>query len=138
MGNLTSSVREPIAVISQVDLGQTGQQFPRSRFYPPAKHPFIAMSSSSNSNSAGSGSARVPSRHHNPQDAQEDNRVTREDVEHFTFMNTSIPYNSARRFIVNNIPAEQISRLDTRTHSVSRVGWGAGTYPSNYEVVIWV
>ena len=92
------------------------------------------MSSSSNSNSAGSGSARVPSRRRDPQDAQEDNRVTREDVERFTFMNTSIPYNSARRFVVSNIPAEQISRLDAWTHSVSRVGWGPGTYPSNYEV----
>ena len=138
MGNLASSAREPIAVISQVDLGQTGQQFPRSRFYPPAKHPFIAMSSSSNSNSAGSGSARVPSRRRDPRDAEEDNRVTREDVERFANMNTSIPFNSARRFVISNIPAQQISRLDARMCSVSRTGWGAGTYPSNYEVVIWV
>jgi hypothetical protein len=29
---------------------------------------------------------------------------------------------------------QKISRLDSRQHDVSRIGWGPGTYPSNNTV----
>jgi hypothetical protein len=63
-----------------------------------------------------------------------DNCVQREDVIKYANMGTKLENCDASRLVLVENPRIQISRLDVRNHSESRIGWGAGTYPSNWEV----
>jgi hypothetical protein len=44
------------------------------------------------------------------------------------------PNNNASKLVYIEDPEVAISRLDQTVHSVSVIGWGVGTYPSNYQV----
>jgi hypothetical protein len=63
-----------------------------------------------------------------------DNCVQREDVVKYANMGEKLENCDASRFVLVENPRVQISRLDNRYHDESRIGWGAGTYLSNWEV----
>ncbi|HEY4383834.1 MAG TPA: hypothetical protein VGN34_05065 [Ktedonobacteraceae bacterium] len=64
----------------------------------------------------------------------QDNRLPRERVNSFAVSGVERPNNNASKLVYIEDPEVAISRLDKTVHSVSVIGWGVGTYPSNYQV----
>jgi hypothetical protein len=62
------------------------------------------------------------------------NCVQRKDIVKYANMGEKLENCDANCFVLVENPRVQISRLDNCYHDESQIGWGAGTYPSNWEV----
>ena len=66
----------------------------------------------------------------------QNNHVTRQQINSFVATGAEIPGNNARSYVILEDPRYSITKSDARQHSVSRIGWGQGSYPSNYRVSV--
>ena len=79
-------------------------------------------------------SAHIPS-HISDGQVEINNQVTIQDVERFANLKTTVPGSLVNHLVHRGAnPTQQISHQDQQVHDISRVGWGSGTYPTNYEV----
>ena len=66
----------------------------------------------------------------------QNNHVTRQQINLFALNGTEQPENNARSYVILEDPRYSITKTDSRQHSVSQIGWGQGSYPSNYRVSV--
>ena len=64
----------------------------------------------------------------------QDNSITLPQMRNFAASGIKLPNSNARRLVVIDYPRQSITRSDKQAHDSSRIGWGSGTYPDNYQV----
>ena len=62
--------------------------------------------------------------------------VFRADLVNYSILGEGHLGNQAQRFVWQDVPRQQILRLDRCNHEQSRAGIHGGAYPTNYEVCL--
>ena len=63
-----------------------------------------------------------------------DHHVKFQDIVAFAITGIKKHNNNANSLLIEDSPRAEIPRTDAKEHNESRIGFGPGTYPSNYEV----